>query len=74
MKKIIKYLFTILISIILIFSNMSNVKAASATISVSSSTSKVVVGNTFTVTIKISSSTSLGSWEFTPSYNKNYLN
>ena len=69
MKKIIKYLFTILISIILIFSNMSNVKAASATISVSSSTSKVVVGNTFTVTIKISSSTSLGSWEFTPSYN-----
>jgi hypothetical protein len=48
---------------------MSNVKAASATISVSSSTSKVVVGNTFTVTIKISSSTSLGSWEFTPSYN-----
>ncbi len=69
MKKIFKYLFTILISTMLIFTNMSHVNAASATISVSSSTSKVVVGNTFTVTIKISSSTALGSWEFTPSYN-----
>lgn len=69
MKKIFKLLFVAIISASLIFTNLTHVNAASATITVSSSTSKVVVGNTFTVTIKISSSSALGSWEFTPSYN-----
>lgn len=69
MKKIFKYIFTIIVTTLIIFTNINRVYAASASITVSSSTSKVVVGNTFTVTIKISSSSSLGSWEFTPSYN-----
>ena len=69
MKKIAKLLLIICISITTIFSNIDHINAASASISVSSSTSKVVVGNTFTVTIKISSGSSLGAWEFTPSYN-----
>ncbi len=65
MKKVYKYL---LIGLIMLFSNISLLKAASASISVSSSTSKIVVGNSFTVTIKVSSSNTLGTWEFTPSY------
>lgn len=69
MKKIFKLLFILLISMTFIFGNINHINAASGTISVSSSTSKVVVGNTFTVTIKISSSSALGAWEFTPSYN-----
>ncbi len=68
MKRLLKYLSVTIISALLVFSNINYLKAASATISVSSSTSQIVVGNTFTVTIKISSSTALGSWEFTPSY------
>ena len=68
MKKIAKLLIIICISIATIFSNINHVNAASASISVSSSTSKIVVGNTFNVTIKISSGSSLGAWEFTPSY------
>ncbi len=63
MKKIIKALFTIFVA----FSFVIGAKAADASISVSS-TGQVVVGNTFTVKIKISSSKALGSWEFTPTY------
>lgn len=73
MKKVIKLFSTLFISLLLIFSHTMNVNAASGTISVSSSTSKVVVGNTFNVTVKISSGTALGSWEWTISYDKNKL-
>lgn len=69
MKKIFKIFTTLFISILIIFTNITKVNAASGSITVSSSTSKVVVGNTFTVTIKISSKSALGAWEFTPSYN-----
>lgn len=68
MKKLLKKLNLIIISLLMIFSHITPLYAASATISVSSSASSVVVGNTFTVTYKISSSSALGSWEFTPSY------
>ena len=68
MKKLIKLLSIMFISTILIFSNVIHIKAATANISVSSSTSRIVVGNTFTVTIKLTSSSNLGAWEFTPSY------
>lgn len=68
MKKILKSIFGIIITTLFIFGNLTPVNAASAKISVSANTSRIVVGNTFTVTIKVSSSTSLGSWEFTPSY------
>ncbi|MFA5407613.1 MAG: hypothetical protein WC343_02455, partial [Bacilli bacterium] len=46
------------------FVGVFKVNAASATISVSSSSTKVVVGNTITVTVKIYSSSPLGSWNF----------
>ena len=68
MKNIKKILSIIFITTIIIFSNVMHINAATANISVTSSTSKIVVGNTFTVTIKVSSSSNLGAWEFTPSY------
>ena len=68
MKKLFKKLGTIFVSILFLFGNITPLYAASASISVTSSTNKIVVGNTFTVTIKISSSAVLGSWDFTPSY------
>ena len=73
MKKIIKGFFILLFGLFISFYNPDNILAASATISVSSSSSKVVVGKTFTVTIKVSSSSALGAWNFTPSYDKNIL-
>ncbi len=63
-KKITILLVTLFFSIV----GISNIYASSANISVSSSTNRIVVGNTFSVTIKVSSSKKLGTWEFTPSY------
>ena len=68
MKKIFKYLNLIIVSTLIMISGTLVVNATSASISVTSGTSKIVVGKEFTVTIKISSSGLLGSWEFTPSY------
>lgn len=68
MKKIMKYLGGIVLSMLFLFTNLDTLSASSASISVSSSASTVVLGNTFTVTIKVSSSSKLGTWEFTPSY------
>ncbi len=73
MKKVFKGLFIVLFTLFISLSNVPNLLAASATISVSSSSSKVVVGKTFKVYIKLSSSSALGSWNFTPSYDKNVL-
>lgn len=68
MKKI-KYLITCIISLLLfpIFAG-----AASGNISVSS-TSTVVVGNTVTVTVTLSSGTPIGSWEMDLKYDKSFL-
>jgi len=60
----------ILFSVMLFFINISILCASSASISVYSSKSKVVVGNTFNVTIKAKSSSYFGTWEFAPSYDK----
>ena len=49
-----------------------NVEASTGKISVSSS-STVVVGNTLTVTVTLSSSTALGAWEFDINYDSSYL-
>ncbi len=68
MKKIL-YLMIVLLSFSL-FSQ--NVEASSGKISVSSS-STVVVGNTLTVTVTLSSSTALGAWEFDINYDSSYL-
>ena len=73
MKKIIKGLFILLFGLFISFNSLPRLQAASATISVSSSSSKVVVGKTFTVYIKVSSSKALGSWNFTPNYDKSKL-
>ncbi len=73
MKKIIKGLFILLFGLLISFSNTSKILAASASISVSSSSSKVVIGNTFKVYFSVSSSSQIGTVEFTPSYDKNVL-
>lgn len=64
MKKAFKLLFTLFIAAVL----TAHVHAASASIKVTSGTSQVVVGNTFTVTVKVSSSSPLGAWEYTLNY------
>ena len=71
MRRINKTVSIILFSIMLFFIHLSPVLASTATISVSSSNSKVVVSNTFSVTIKVKSSSYFGTVEFTPSYDKN---
>ena len=62
MKKLIRIIFTILIFTLL----TAHIHAAS--IKVTSGTSQTVVGNTFTVTIKVSSDSPLGAWEYTLNY------
>ena len=72
MKKSIKYLsFIVTILLSIIFCN-SIVSAKSATISVKSNNT-AVVGNNITVTVTLSSSDSLGSWDFTIGYDTSLL-
>ena len=71
MRKLTKNISIILLSIMLFFMNITPLFAASATISITSSSNKVVIGNTFTVKIKVKSSSYFGTCEFTPSYDKN---
>ena len=68
MKKLKLWIIT-LISLLLI---PNFVYAASGNISVTS-TSQVVVGNKVTVTVTLSSSTAIGSWQMQLNYDKNYL-
>lgn len=70
MKKLLK-LFILIISLTIILS--INVKAANAYISVRSSSQTVIVGQTFTTTVTISSSVPLGSWEYSLNYNPSLL-
>lgn len=71
MKKISLIIFSIFLSFIII----NKVDASSATISVYSSKSTVIVGDTVTVTVKVSSSANLGSWNFdvVPSSNLSFV-
>jgi len=50
------------------FANINSLKAASASISVSSSKNTVLVGSTFSVTVRLSSGTTLGSWQWSIDY------
>jgi len=68
MKKILKNILYSFVSLIFVLGSFMKINAASANISVSSNSSKVVVGNTFTVTVKISSSVAMGTWEWTIDY------
>lgn len=70
MKKTFK---TLLLSFVVFLSLISTVKGASGYINVSSSSSTVIVGKTFTTTVTISSSVPLGSWEYTLNYNSSLL-
>ena len=67
-----KKVFNILIITILMFLININVKAANATISVTGNSS-AVVGNTITVNVTLSSSSSLGSWDFSVGYDTSKL-
>ena len=64
MKKFLKFISALLVICLFI----PGLKAASATFKTTSNRSSVVVGNTFTVTVKVSSSSVLGSWEYTINY------
>ena len=68
MKKIKSGLFIVLLT----FIGIKSVNAASANISVNSSSRSVVVGGTFKVTTKVSSK-ELGAWEYCISYDSNML-
>ena len=50
-----------------------NIYAATGSIKASSSSSNVTINNTFTVSVKVSSSGKLGSWQFGVSYDKSKL-
>ncbi len=69
MKRYLKLLISIILSILVTFTNLEYLYAASATISVSANKSTVLVGDTVTVTVKISSKELLGSWRWTLDYN-----
>ena len=73
MKKILKSFITLVIVLGTISINLCSIKAANVTFRTTASTSKVVVGNTFTVTVKVSSTEILGSWEYTISYDSSVL-
>ena len=73
MNKKINRLFTIMFTLLLLFTSVSKVSAASASIHVSSSTNRIVVGKTFTVNVKVSSSNTIGTWEWTMSYDTKKL-
>lgn len=61
MRKKIFGLITVFVSL---FAFSTGVKAANANISVTSNKSRVIVGETVTVTVKISSNDALGAWSF----------
>ncbi len=72
-EKIKKTIGLMLVSILALIPLTPHLEAASASMSVKSSKSTVVVGSTFTVTITVSSSSELGSWKFTPLYDSSKL-
>lgn len=72
-EKIIKIFSIVSFSLILIFTNNQTYDAASGSISVSSNRSSVVVGNTVTVTVTVSSGDVLGSWEYSLNYDSSKL-
>lgn len=66
-------IFIILVFLIGILINPCIVEASSGTINITSSSNTVVVGNTVTVNITLSSSSPLGAWEFDVNYDSSFL-
>lgn len=69
MEKITKAFIALLTVVGILFAFPQNLQAASASFKTSASSSRVVIGKTFTVTVKVSSASVLGSWEYTINYN-----
>lgn len=72
-KKGVKVLVSIILLNLFSMINIGKVNAASASISVKLSSSSVIVGNTVTATVTVSSSTALGSWQFDVGYDTSKL-
>lgn len=72
-KKILKTLSLFAFAFMLNVVGMITVNAASGSVSVRSSSSKVVVGNNVTVTVTVSSTSAIGSWDCTLSYDSSKL-
>ncbi len=73
MEKRISKIFIIIISLALLLVPSLKLDASSGTIKVTSNRSQALVGSTVTVTVKISSSTELGSWIFNIDYDDTKL-
>ena len=71
MKRIKKIFGIILLALIIVTPKELN--AASGTVSVSSSKTSAVVGSEINITVRLSSNASLGSWEYTLSYDSSKL-
>ena len=69
MKKKLRYFILILITF---FIGIININAASCSIGVKSP-SNAVVGQSFNVTVTVSSNAALGSWNYTLDYNSSYV-
>ncbi len=69
MKKYFRKFYLFLIALCTL--GIMEVNAASGSVRVTSSASNVVVGNTFTVTVTVSSTDKLGSWQYSLNYNSN---
>ena len=63
----------VLLTILLTITSVVSVNAASGSITTSTSTKTAVVGSTFTVTVKLSCSEAIGSWQFGVTYDNAYL-
>ena len=63
----------IILAVIVNFMGVLSLSAASANIRVSTSKSSPIVGNQITVTVNVSSSSALGSWEYSLSYDSSKL-
>lgn len=63
-----KKIVLLLVGFVLMFCNVLNVNAISGNIRVRASSTNVTIGNNVTVTVTISSSAPLGSWEFSLNY------
>jgi len=68
-----KYFKNVILALVIMFMCTLGVDAASGSITASSSTKNAVVGSTFTVTVKVSCSEAIGSWQFGVSYDSAYI-
>lgn len=73
MNKLKTFLLLIILGFSTLFIIPNTLNAATVYFKTTSSASKVVVGKSFNVTVKVSSSEKLGTWEYTINYNSGVL-